>query len=164
MRALTSAGRPEVGRGEGRLGGYIAKEAMYCDSGGHKVKDKGAIFVAERYMDQGYEAVFRQTHPAQGKTYDLSIKTSDDTSYVKNIEVKRVTSPNPGKIAEHIHHGFRQFGDEPEGTVAVVLSNHRNDKAGLEFAMAGFDEAKRKGWVAGHVEIWFKDKTKIDLS
>ena len=154
-----------MGRGEGKLGGYIAKQAMYRDSGGHKVKDSGAIFVAERYMDMGYEAVFRQTHPTEGKTYDLSIKTSDDASFVKNIEVKRVTSPNPSKIAEHIHHGFRQFGDKPKDTdtVAVVLSNHCNDKAGLEFAKAGFDEARRKGWVASHVEVWFKDKSKIDL-
>lgn len=30
--------------------------------------------------------------------------------------------------------------------------------------MEGFAEAKRKGWVKGHVEVWFSDKTKIDLN
>lgn len=152
-----------MGRGEGKLGGYLAKQAMYRDSGGHKVKDSGAIFVAERYMDMGYEAVFRQTHPTEGKTYDLSIKTSDDASFVKNIEVKRVTSPNPSKIADHIYEGFNQFKAGLKDTVAIVLYNHNNNNAGHDFAEKGFAEAMRKGWVAGHVEVWFKDKTKIDL-
>lgn len=48
-----------MGRGRG---GYTKKQPSYRDSGGHKVTDKGAIFVAERYMDEGYEAVFRRKH------------------------------------------------------------------------------------------------------
>ena len=42
-----------MGRGRG---GYTEKQTSYKDSGGHKVTDSGAIFVAERYIDQGYEA------------------------------------------------------------------------------------------------------------
>ena len=42
-----------MGRGRG---GYTEKQTSYKDSGGHKVTDPGAIFVAERYIDQGYEA------------------------------------------------------------------------------------------------------------
>ena len=45
-----------MGRGQG---GYTEKQTTYKDSGGHKVTDQGAVFVAERYIDQGYEAVFR---------------------------------------------------------------------------------------------------------
>ena len=48
-----------MGRGRG---GYTGYETCYKDSGGHKVTDKGSIFVAERYIDQGYEAVFKQKH------------------------------------------------------------------------------------------------------
>ena len=153
-----------MGRGNGLVGGYIDKRVFYKDSGGHKVKDPGAIFVAEIYIDMGYEVVFRQTHPTLGKTYDLSIKTSDDVSFVKNIEVKRVTSPNPSKIADHIKDGFQQFRENPADTVAIVLTGHNNDSEGRVFAHTGFDEAERKGWVTGnHVEVWFKDKTKINL-
>lgn len=85
-----------MGRGRG---GYTEKQPSYKDSGGHKVTDKGAIFVAERYMDQGYEAVFRRDHnPDRG--CDLTIKTSDDETFIKNIEVKAVVSPKTRKISD----------------------------------------------------------------
>ena len=46
-----------MGRGKG---GYTTIQTNYKDSGGRKVTDKGTIFVAERYIDLGYEVVFRQ--------------------------------------------------------------------------------------------------------
>ena len=149
-----------MGRGRG---GYTGYEICYKDSGGHKVTDKGSIFVAERYIDQGYEAVFKQKHEPS-KTCDLLIKTSDDSAVVKHIEVKRVTSENPSKLATNIGDAFTHFSSGQEGTVAIYLPNHRNSETGRRFAMEGFAEAKRKGWVSGPVEIWFSDKTKIDLN
>ena len=147
-----------MGRGRG---GYTEKQSSYKDSGGKTVTDAGAIFVAERYIDDGYEAVFRREHGDQ-KSYDLTIKTSNDEEFVKNIEVKRTTSKNPAQLAKNIKEGFEQVGQD--GTVAIVLPHHNNSNTGKSFAREGFDEAVRKGWIKGHVEVWFKDKTKIDLS
>jgi hypothetical protein len=151
------SGVDNMGRG---CGGYTEIHANYKDSGGHKVKDIGTIFVAERYIDAGYESVFRQEHQPD-KSFDLTIKTSDDVDFVKNIEVKRVTSENPSKISFRIAEGFEQFVPGQEGTVAIVLPNHKNDPKGISFAKVGFDEAKRKGFVIGEVEFWFSDKTKV---
>ena len=75
-----------MGRGRG---GYTQKQIWYLDSGGNKVTDRGAIFVAELYMDMGYESVFRREHTPD-KNYDLTIKSSDDLSFIKNIEVKQL--------------------------------------------------------------------------
>lgn len=146
-----------MGRGKG---GYTEKQASYKDSGGHKVKDKGAIFVGERYIDMGYETVFRQEKAGQ-KNYDLTIKTSDDTQIIKNIEVKQVVSKNPSQIARNIKKGFVQVGEG--GTVALYLPNRSNCKSAVDFVERGFEEAKRKGFVKGSVEVWFNDKTKIEL-
>lgn len=146
-----------MGRGQG---GYTEKQTTYKDSGGHKVTDQGAVFVAERYIDQGYEAVFRQEHDGV-KTYDLTIKTSDDKDYVKNIEVKKVTSEKSSQMAKNIKEGFEQVGEG--GTVAVYLPHHSNCKSSVAFAKEAYAEAKRKGWINGNVEVWFNDKTKIDL-
>lgn len=146
-----------MGRGRG---GYTEKQVSYRDSGNHKVTDSGAIFVAERYIDMGYESVFRQKHEPD-KTYDLTIKTSDDADYVKNIEVKRVTSPNPSKISSNIEKAGLQISEGE--TVAIVLPNHKNDESGRNFAKTGVDEARRKGFVKGPIEVWFSDKTKIDF-
>ena len=55
-----------MGRGRG---GYTGKQIWYLDSGGKKVKDRGAISVAEFYMDLGFESVFRREHNP-GKSYD----------------------------------------------------------------------------------------------
>ena len=145
-----------MGRGRG---GYTEKKVSYTDSGGKKVTDSGSIFVAERYIDEGYEAVFRQTH-APDKSYDLTIKSSDDTAYIKNIEVKQVISPNPGKIASNIKKADQQISDGD--TIAIYLPNHRNNESGRKFADDGIAEARRKGWIKGPIEVWFSDKTKIE--
>lgn len=146
-----------MGRG---AGGYTEKQASYRDSGGHKVTDSGSIFVGERYIDMGYETVFRQVHDGQ-KNYDLTIKTSDDLEFVKNIEVKKTTSKNPSQMAKNIKEGFGQVGKD--GTVAIYLPNRTNCDSAISYATKAYEEAQRKGWVDGHVEVWFSDKTKIDF-
>ncbi|MDO5297084.1 MAG: hypothetical protein Q4F00_10745 [bacterium] len=148
-----------MGRG---YGGYNDKQSSYKDSGGQKVTDPGSIFVAERYMDAGYEAVFRRRRDSEGiKTFDLTIKTSDDTSIIKHIEVKRVTSNKPSQIAKNIEIAKEQIktGD----TVAIYLPHYNNSEAGRKFAQAGIEEAKRKGDVIGPIEVWFADKTRLDF-
>lgn len=150
-----------MGRGRG---GYTEKQIWYKDSGGFKVTDPGAKIVAERYIDQGYESVFRQRHEGT-KTYDLTIKTSDDQNFVKNIEVKKVTSSNPSKLATNIGDAFKQIqstGDS--GSVAIYLEKMTQTPQSFNFAKEGYEEAKRKGWVKGPVEIWFNDKTKLDFN
>ena len=152
-RFLKKDGVRDMGRGRG---GYTEKQPSYKDSGGHKVTDKGAIFVAERYMDQGYEAVFRRRHdPDRG--CDLTIKTSDDENIVKNIEVKAITSNNPSKISTRIGEAAGQISEGD--TVAIFFPNHRNSQTGRTLAEAGIAEARRKGYVKGPIEVWFSDKT-----
>lgn len=143
-----------MGRGHG---GYTEYRESYRDSGNHKVTDKGAIFIAERYIDEGYESVFRRR--AKEKSIDLTIKTTDDTQFVKNIEVKMVCGENPSQIEKQLKKAKDQIkiGD----TVAIYLPHHRNDAIGYAFAKAGVDEAKRKGDINGPIEVWFSDKTKI---
>lgn len=146
-----------MGRGRG---GYTEKQISYTDSGGHKVTDKNAIFVAERYIDQGYEVVFRQKHDPD-KSLDLTIKSSDDETFIKNIEVKGITSINPSQIASRIRKANDQIaaGD----TIAIYLPEYHNDAAGRDFAEKGIAEARRKGLIKGPIEVWFSDKTKIDF-
>lgn len=149
-----------MGRGKG---GYTQIQTNYKDSGGRKVTDSGTIFVAERYIDMGYEAVFRQRHDEiNAKTYDLSIKTSNDEHFIKNIEVKQTTSNNPSQLAKNIKEGFQQVGSG--GTVALYLPKKQCDsKSTKELITTGYNEALRKGNVLGTVEVWFDDKTRRTL-
>ena len=144
-----------MGRGNG---GYTEKQPYYRDSMNNKVTDQGAIFVAERYIDQGFEVVFRQDQ-TPGKHYDLTIKDSSDTVFVKNIEVKKMTSENPGQIAKNIKRAFEQLDNTPNGTVALYFENHTKTESIIDVIKAGYKEAKRKNNVHGNVEVWFKDKT-----
>lgn len=144
-----------MGKGHG---GYTEYRESYRDSGNHKVTDKGAIFVAERYIDEGYESVFRRR--TEEKSIDLTIKTSDDTQFVKNIEVKTVLSSNPSQLAKQLKHAKRQIKEGE--TIALYLPNHRNTPQGREFVRLGLEEAKRKGYLKGPIEAWFADKTKIE--
>ena len=149
-----------MGRGRG---GYTSIQSSYKDSGGVKVTDSGAIFVAERYIDMGYESVFRQRHDEENrKTYDLTIKTSDDSNYVKNIEVKQTTSNNPSQLAKNIKEGFEQV--EAGDTVAIYLpGKNSSSKNVINYINEGYQEALRKGNVKGPVEVWFDDKTRMTL-
>lgn len=149
-----------MGRGRG---GYTQHQLSYRDSGGRKVKDKGSIFVAERYMDLGYESVFRREIDGV-KRFDLTIKTSDDVNFVKNIEVKQVISPNSSRIAENIRNGFEQLAGEGGGTIALYDANHNQSQDRISFILKGIDEARRKGWIKGPIEVWFKDKTCVKMN
>ena len=95
-----------MGRGHG---GYTDPQPSYKDSGGQKVIDKGAIFVGERYMDLGYETVFRGRR--NNPLYDLTIKTSDDTQFVKNIEVYGEMHRYIPYLAKNA--GFTRIGEKP---------------------------------------------------
>ena len=93
-----------MGRGKG---GYTTIQTNYKDSGGRKVTDQGSIFVAERYIDMGYEVIFRQRHDEiDKKTFDLTIKTSDDKDFVKDIEVKKTTTTKSSQLAKNIIEAF----------------------------------------------------------
>ncbi len=152
----------EIIMGRGR-GGYTSIQLSYKDSGGRKVTDRGTIFVAERYIDMGYESVFRQRHDEEDrKTYDLTIKTSNDESFIKNIEVKQTISKNPSQLAKNIQEGFEQVGEG--GTVAIYLPGRiKSSESTIDFINSGYQEAVRKGFVNGFVEVWFDDKTRITL-
>lgn len=143
-----------MGRGRG---GYTEKQQGYKDSGGLKVTDKGAIWVAERYIEAGYESVFRQRHDPE-TSCDLTIKTSDDTQAIKNIEVKQVTSQNPSKIATHIKEANKQIatGD----TIALYFPNRNISRESTSFVEQGIAEAHRKNYIKGPIEVWFSDKKK----
>lgn len=147
-----------MGRGRG---GYNTKQITYYDSNNRKVIDKNAIFVAERYIDQGYEVVFRRTHePDRG--CDLTIKTSDDLHIIKNIEVKGVTSDNSSKISTRIEAADTQISDGD--TIAIYLPNFKSDTDGKNFALAGLREAHRKGLIKGPIEFWFSDQCCVVFS
>ena len=146
-----------MGRGRG---GYTEKQTGYKDSGGHKVTDPGAIWIAERYIDMGYESVFRQQHPQVKRQHDLTIKTSDDQNFVKNIEVKKVTTLNVSNIAKNIHKASGQIDNGD--TVALFFEGRKNTTANRDFVLKGFEEARRKGYIKGPIEVWFADKTKIE--
>ena len=139
-----------MGRGRG---GYTSIQSNYKDSGGRKVTDSGTIFVAERYIDMGYESVFRQKHDEKNaKTYDLSIKSSNDESFIKNIEVKQTTNRNPSQLAKNIKEGFEQVGNG--GTVAIYLpGRNKNSQEVISFISNGYKEATRKGFIKGEVEV-----------
>lgn len=145
-----------MGRGNG---GYTEKQNGYKDSGGHKVTDSGAVWIAERYIDMGYESVFRQQHPERGKQFDLTIKTANDESYVKNIEVKKVTTLNGSNIAKNIKYASRQISEGD--TVALYFEGRNNTAQNRDFISNGIAEARRKGYIKGPIEVWFSDKTRI---
>ncbi len=148
-----------MGRGRG---GYVSYQTTYKDSAGKTVDDYGVIFVAERYIDMGYESVFRRKHEPD-RFFDLTIKSSDDKNFIKNIEVKKITSNNPSKIATRIKDANGQFPDGKVDTIALYLEKMKNTKTARDFVKSGFNEAKRKGYVKGKIEFWFSDKTRLIL-
>ena len=83
-------------------------------------------------MDLGYESVFRREIDGV-KRFDLTIKTSDDVNFVKNIEVKQVISPNSSRIAENIRNGFEQLAGEGGGTIALYDANHNQSQDRISF-------------------------------
>ena len=75
--------------GYGGASGRI-KDKCYYDTGGHKVKDKNAIEVAEHYIEEGKYVAFLQEKNGQPRA-DLSVEG-------QHIEVKGLSSVNPDNI------------------------------------------------------------------
>jgi hypothetical protein len=80
-------------------------------------------------------------------------------SYVKNIEVKKVTTMNASNIAKNIHRASGQISNGD--TVALYFEGRKSTADNRSFVSKGVDEARRKGYIKGPVEVWFSDKTKI---
>ena len=74
---------------------------------------------------------------------------------------RTLSSKRPSQIAIRIKDAKLQIN--PGDTVAIVLPNHTNNQAGVAFAKAGVEEARRKGFIVGPIEVWFSDKTKIEF-
>ena len=114
------------------MGGYggssdKGKNKTYYDTGGHKVTDRNAITVAERYIDDGHYVAFLQEKECQ-KRADLSVDG-------KHVEVKGLTTLNPDTVEGKLKHAFIQVdADNPrypadthrEGKV-IILSKHSAD-------------------------------------
>lgn len=146
------------------MGGYGGvrgkkKGRCYYDTGGHKVIDKNAITVAEKYIREGtYVAFLQQKPPAQRP--DLSV----DGKIL--VEVKGMTSIRPHKVETNIRDGFKQIIAEqsryPEESrhpgKVIILSKHDNFNDGYYAAQEGYKMAKKNGFVHGKVEFWYNDK------
>ncbi len=88
------------------MGGYGAasgrvKDKCYYDSGNHKVTDKNAIAVAEKYIKEGKYVVFLQEKPNQHRA-DLSVDGV-------HTEVKGLTSLNSDNIEGKIKDAFIRY-------------------------------------------------------
>ena len=141
--------------GYGGIGGKV-KGKCYYNTGGHKVKDKNAIEVAEHYINNGIYVAFLKEKPPS-KRPDLSV----DNKFL--VEVKGMTSVIPHKFETNIAEGFKQIADEwskyPKvnhhpGKV-VILSRHENFSEAYEAAKIGYTMAKERGCVKGDVEFWY---------
>lgn len=148
------------------MGGYggasgKSKDKCYYDTGGHKVKDKNAITVAEQYIAEGKYVAFLQEKTGQPRA-DLSVEG-------QHVEVKGLSSMNPDNIEGKIKHAFEQVhGDDDqyspethrEGKV-VILSKHSKEVSEVEIYSAiqkGFVSAEHKGYVTGKLELWINHK------
>jgi len=147
------------------MGGYggssgSVKGKCYYDTGGHKVTDKNAITVAERYIKEGKYVAFLQEKPDQ-KRADLSVDGV-------HTEVKGLTTTNSTKIADRIKKAFEQVDADNyrydssthrEGKV-ILLSQHKNlsDSEILHTMTTGFNKAYKAGYVSGKVEVWIGNK------
>ena len=148
------------------MGGYGAssgriKGKCYYDTGGHKVTDKNAIAVAEKYIEDGKYVAFLQEKDGQPRA-DLSVDGV-------HVEVKGLTTLSPNTVCDKLEHAFKQIhGDDNrypkethrEGKV-VIYSRHSNEHSEntiLEAMKAGYQEAKRKGYISGKLEVWIRGK------
>lgn len=144
------------------MGGYggasgRVKGKCYYDTGGHKVKDKNAIEVAECYIRQGKYVAFLQEKDGQGRA-DLSVEGH-------YVEVKGISTLNSNTVSEQLKHAFEQIhGDDfrypanthREGKV-ILLSRHSQSIPTSEIMYAiqeGFLMAERKNFIKGKLEVW----------
>lgn len=142
------------------MGGYggvrgKAKGKCYYDTGNHKVTDKNAIAVAEKYIKEGTYVSFLQQKPPSQRP-DLSV----DGKLL--VEVKGMTSTKPHKTETNIRDAFRQImaeqanypKDKRHPGKVVILSKHENFEEGYRAAREGYRLAKEHGFVHGKVEFW----------
>ena len=140
------------------MGGYggasgRVKDKCYYDTGGHKVKDQNAVAVGEYYIKQGKYVVFLKQIPDENRA-DMSVEGV-------HVEVKGMSSPNPGQVAKNIKKGFIQVDADnkryPKEThrsgVVVILSEYKTLEEAQRIVKAGYDEAVRKGYVTGSVKL-----------
>ena len=148
------------------MGGYggssnRVKDKCYYDTGGHKVKDKNSIEVAEYYIDKGKRVAFLQEKPPE-KRADLSVEGV-------HVEVKGMISVKPNKFKNNIREAFEQIEadlsryskDKRKPGKVVILSKHENFEEAYKAARKGYAEAKRQGYVKGTVEFWHNGKIYI---
>ena len=137
--------------------------AYYEDINGHKIDDKGTIAVAEWYMGQGFNVIFQPEQSGERgvKGFDLTLRTSENKEFIRDIEVKRITSVTEENVTKHIKEGFQQVQDG--GTVTIYLPRNRQDQRIIRKLQHGFEEANRLGLVKGHVEAFFSDGSRMEL-
>ncbi len=148
------------------MGGYGAssgklKDKCYYDTGGHKVKDKNAIAVAEQYIAEGKYVAFLQEKKNQRRA-DLSVDG-------QHVEVKGLETMNPDNVEGKLKHAFEQIhgddsrypADTHRGGKVVILSKHDSsisEESIYEVMKQGFLSAERKGYVTGKLELWIRGK------
>lgn len=148
------------------MGGYggssnRTKDKCYYDTGGHKVKDKNAITVAESYINEGKYVAFLQEKEGQERA-DLSVDGV-------HTEVKGLTTLKPDKIKERIEKANRQVKADdyryPKDThrkgKVVLLSKHSGEVASdtiIEKMREGMRRAEQNGHVEAKVELWIGDR------
>ena len=133
------------------------------DTDGNKVKDKNAIEVAEYYLGMGLYVAFLPERPPE-KSPDLLV------DFEFRAEVKGMSSIKPNKISNAIKEAFEQIADEwtrypddkpkPLGK-AIILSRHDSFEIGFQAFLDGCKDAKRRGYIHGKVEFWFKGEIHI---
>ena len=148
------------------MGGYggasgNVKGKCYYDTGGHKVKDKNAIEVAEYYIRQGKYVAFLQEKMDQGRA-DLSVDGH-------HVEVKGLSTLKPNTVSEQLKNAFEQIHKDdyryPANTLregkVILLSRHSRSISESEIMHAmeeGYLMAKRKGYISGKLEVWINGK------
>ena len=126
-----------------------------------KVTEKSSIIAAEYYVNLGMYVVF--LHQDDVRRPDLLV------DYNLLVEVKGVTSLNPGQISRQIKHANRQIESEhskyPEDkrlpAKIVLISLHDSFEVGFKAISEGYKEAKRKGQVHFQTEFWFNGEIRV---
>ena len=149
------------------MGGYggssgRVKDKCYYDTGGHKVKDKNSIEVAEYYINKGKRVAFLQEKPPE-KRPDLLV----DNNLL--VEVKGISSTNPSQISKQLEKASKQIdkelskysADKKVGAKIIIVSRHSNFEDDYNAVCEGYKEAKRKGEVGFKVEFWHDGKIYI---
>lgn len=146
-----------MGRGNG---GYVEKQDFYRDTAGRKVIDKGAIAVAEAYIDQGKEVVFRRVHEPD-QFYDLTIKDPETEEYIKDIEVKTFYSFKANTISAKIENATSQLASSKNPVITLYLPTVTNEIEARCKLHDGIIAAMKH--IQSDVEVLMGDKTFFNL-